>query len=758
MDSEKAIPWEASLFTRLATAIRTLACAPILRSFDGQVSWFDRLAMLSRSAPRTKRVELILVDSLPLGVTRRLLVSGVLKVKRSFCFLLGTWIAASLVLQAAFAPTLVFAQDSQLPIGASRIEITPSEPVVLAGYGHRNAAFEGVDQPLYARAISLGDTNPVIAITVDNCGVPQAIADRVKGDLQAAGLTLAERIVILSTHTHNAPSLPGYAPVLWAERTTPEQDEATNRYTDFLVHQLRVVATEAWQKREAAELAWGLGEVDFGGNRRIMIDGVWSGFGLQSDAPVDHSLPMLVATRTSTGEPLAIWTTYACHCTTLGGVNRVAGDWAGCAALEIESRHSECVALVSIGCGADVGPQPAGSAAITQQHGVAVADEVDRLLEASLTGIVVLPSVSSRRLQLPFERVPGREYWESEVARGGFEATRARRMLARLDRGETLPQTLDYDITTWKFGNALAMVFLPGEVTVDYAVELKTRLDWSRLWIHGWANDVPCYIPSRRVLLEGGYEADFSMVYYDHPSRFALEVEETIEEEVSQLLGDGWLSKPEQPVPDWFKYRLSSAAIKRRLEQVLPGLLELDSTQEFLARLPEPQLITPGFEAWKSGPQRSAWYDFLGLTRDRGFLRQDSRESSLSWSTAPMIVSEGEAWVVFTGGMGWSSQPATEGFELSVFRGDERVSSLMFDIDPDTTRRSSDDQRLTLSYLATWRSDEDSAGIYLLRVQSEELRTGESLSLEVRSLGSGSQRWFAVDDSGDILEVVKLLR
>ena len=42
--------------------------------------------------------------------------------------------------------------------------------------------------------------------------------------------------------------------------------------------------------------------------------------------------------------------------------------------------------------------------------------------------------------------------------------------LAQLDRGETFPAEIDYSVTTWTFGDDLAMVFLPGEVVVDYAL------------------------------------------------------------------------------------------------------------------------------------------------------------------------------------------------------------------------------------------------------------------------------------------------
>src|SRR5207248_5245441 len=104
----------------------------------------------------------------------------------------------------------------------------------------------------------------------------------------------------------------------------------------------------------------------------------------------------------------------------------------------------------------------------------------------------------------------------------------ARVQLARLERGEALRTKIDYDIQTWTVGDALAMVFLPGEVVVDYSLRLKRELDGRRLWINAYANDAPCYIPSERVLKEGGYEGGGAMVYYDVPTRFQPGLEQRI--------------------------------------------------------------------------------------------------------------------------------------------------------------------------------------------------------------------------------------
>ena len=114
--------------------------------------------------------------------------------------------------------------------------------------------------------------------------------------------------------------------------------------------------------------------------------------------------------------------------------------------------------------------------------------------------------------------------------------------LAKLDRGESLETQLPYLIQTWNFGNDLAIIFLPGEVVVDYSLRLKKEFDSSRLWINAYANDVPCYVPSERILKEGGYEGGGAMVYYDRPARLAPGIEALIINAVHDLLPRSFLT------------------------------------------------------------------------------------------------------------------------------------------------------------------------------------------------------------------------
>ena len=49
-----------------------------------------------------------------------------------------------------------------------------------------------------------------------------------------------------------------------------------------------------------------------------------------------------------------------------------------------------------------------------------------------------------------------------------------------------------------------------------------------RMWTAGYSNDVFAYVPSLRVLKEGGYEGGDAMIYYGRPGPFAGNVEDLI--------------------------------------------------------------------------------------------------------------------------------------------------------------------------------------------------------------------------------------
>jgi hypothetical protein len=438
----------------------------------------------------------------------------------------------------ALAPAGAAAEEPTVPVGVAVRDITPAGPIRLVGYGARTTESDGVETRLWVRALAIGGDaeGPAVLLAVDNLGVPARIGDEVAGRLEAkAGLTRA-RFVVCATHTHCGPALSTFPDIIFGGPLPEDQRTRIDRYTRVLTDALEHAALAALADRKPGRLDWASGTVGFAANRRVLRDGRWVGFGVNASGPVDHRLPVL-RVADAEGRTRAVLVGYACHCTTLGpAFNKVCGDWAGYACADIERAHPGATALVVIGCGADANPEPRRDLDDAKRHGAAVAREVGRLLDGPMAPLPGRVAAAYRRIELPFGPMPTREQLAERAKKQGPEGYFARLMGERIDRGEGRPRTLAYPVQTWCFGDALALVFLGGEVVVDYALRLRWEGDATRLWVVAYSNDVPCYIASKRVLAEGGYEADTSMIYYGQPALLAPEAEDRIVEAVHDLL------------------------------------------------------------------------------------------------------------------------------------------------------------------------------------------------------------------------------
>jgi putative membrane-bound dehydrogenase-like protein len=403
--------------------------------------------------------------------------------------------------------------------GVAQIDITPKHPIRLNGFGFRRTESEGVTQRIRAKALALddGSKDPALLITVDLLGIPIDIRDELAQRFEKKAGLKNDHLAITATHTHTAPMLKGANPTLFGVPIPKEHLEHIDSYTAEFLDKLEQVGLEALNDMKPAKLSWGIGKVGFAINRRTR------------GGPTDHDLPVLFV-RDLRGKLRAVYTSYACHCVTLSN-NKISGDWAGFAQEAIQDAFPGAVALMSVGCGADQNPSSGvtgDKVEVATLQGKEVADEVKRLAAGYLRPITGKITAAVETIELPLAPLPTREQWEEKAKRKDAVGHHARVQLEKLDGGEKLRTKIEYPIQSWRFGDSLAMVFLPGEVVVDYSLRLKRELDGLRLWMNAYANDAPCYIPSERVLKEGGYEGGGAMIYYDVPVPFAPGLEEPI--------------------------------------------------------------------------------------------------------------------------------------------------------------------------------------------------------------------------------------
>jgi hypothetical protein len=419
--------------------------------------------------------------------------------------------------------------------GVATVDITPDRALWMAGFAARTQSSQGAAMPLHAKALALksGNQPTAVLVTVDLLGLTARITDRVAALVQRRHRLRRADLLFNASHTHCGPVVDEQLSV--AYDLSPEQWSDIRAYTDQLGDKLAAVIGDALTHLQPAQLAYARDEAPFAANRRVSFVPL---------GPVDRTVHVLRVDGAD-GAPLAVVFGYACHNTTLPPTFvKFHGDYAGVAQARLEERHSRVTALFVTGCGADANPAPRGTVENVDAHGTALADAVDRAMKAA-SPVAASLRTAYGTVDLPFANEASRERWRSQLKIDPIYMQRhAALMKAAIDRDGRLPAAQADPVQAWRFGPAadaatgFTLVALGGEVVVDYAIRLAREYPGRRMWVAGYSNDVFGYVPSLRVLREGGYEGGDAMIYYGRPGPFSDAVEELIVGKARRLIGD----------------------------------------------------------------------------------------------------------------------------------------------------------------------------------------------------------------------------
>jgi neutral ceramidase len=433
-------------------------------------------------------------------------------------------------------------QPSNFKAGLASIVITPEEPMWMAGYAARNKPSEGKVHDLHAKALAVEDEHGtrLVIVTVDLLGIPRAMRDWLGKHVKESYRLEPEALLLNASHTHSGPVLREakysiYGNTLYG--LSQEQIQQNNKYVDKLQEKLLELIGKAIENLVPAKLGYTHARAGFAMNRRLPTE---TGFhnSPNPDGPVDHDVPVL-RIDCQDGKLLAVLFGYACHNTTLS-FYKFCGDYAGFAQEYIEQAHPGTTAMFMAGCGGDQNPYPRGgpnTLDYCMQHGRALANGVEAALAPRARPVIGPIHAALDTAMLDFAPPPSREQLEASAkSENKYQRRHAQVLLEELEKNGKIRTTYPYLVQVVRFGNDLTMVALAGEVVVDYSLRLKSELPGRAVWIAAYSNDVFGYIPSVRVLKEGGYEAGDAMLYTDLPGPFAPSVEEHIVAKVHELV------------------------------------------------------------------------------------------------------------------------------------------------------------------------------------------------------------------------------
>lgn len=421
-----------------------------------------------------------------------------------------------------------------------KVNITPTSPMWMAGYASRNKPSEGVASDLFAKVLVLddGQGERLAIVTLDLIGVPRPLRENLEQTLEKTYGLPPRALLINASHTHCGPELRARR----AETVVaggPESDQSGRvaqalEYSNRLQQQIVTLVGDCLQRLEPVRLGFSQARCGFAMNRRLPADGTFKN-SPYPEGPVDHSVPVL-RVESADGALRGLMFGYACHNTTLG-FYEFCGDYAGFAQAALEEAHPGTIAMFVEGCGGDQNPYPRGTLELAQLHGKTLATAVEAALLPTPQPVTGRLSSALQTVTLEFAPLPERQLLEERTqSKNRYEAAHAQRILKQLDSPEGVNLQYPYLVQVIRFGSCFTMVTLAGEVVVDYSLRLKADHPEERLWVAGYSNDVFGYVPSLRVLREGGYEGGGAMLYTSLPGPFAESVEERIHAGIADLL------------------------------------------------------------------------------------------------------------------------------------------------------------------------------------------------------------------------------
>ena len=439
--------------------------------------------------------------------------------------------------------SLLFASEP-LRVGVAEVDITPPIGFPMAGYYHERLA-EGTIDSLKAKAIVFRDAESQAALVVcDLIGIATDLSRAIRQRAADKTGIPVSNIVVSATHSHTAPD---YMKELYLYLGRENQVPLRAAYIEKLISGPVEAIVKAQAAARPALLEFGSAKeeptVSF--NRRsVMRDGsvkTWIPHDhpdvVRAAGPIDPQIE-LVAIRSEAGEPRGVLSNFALHLDTVGGM-----QWSADYPFFIEQTlrkglGSDVVSIFGTGCCGDINHvNPKSRDRNKADHiGNAIGDsilrELGRLQPLDRANLVV----KSRMVKLPLadatkenvvrsiqilqaaQRKEKVEFLEHVTAYKTLMldhfrhtepyANTAEHITWGLSRslagvGETIP----VEVNVMTLGQAVGIVYLPGEVFVELGLAIKQASPFPVTMVIELSNCVETiYIPNRPAYAGGSYE------------------------------------------------------------------------------------------------------------------------------------------------------------------------------------------------------------------------------------------------------------
>ncbi|BCV22319.1 neutral/alkaline non-lysosomal ceramidase N-terminal domain-containing protein [Moorella sp. Hama-1] len=422
-----------------------------------------------------------------------------------------------------------------LKLGTAKIDISPKNPIPLAGFAHRQGNFENVIHPLHARILFFEQTEAdgtrqnVLIVSADLIWWGSERIPVLKERLQREfGFTFSS-MLFHATHNHSGPQTSGWF--------TPSLGPLDIRYVEALEDRIIDGVRSALQNLESVRMDRGTGYCGFSINRRKVVEGEMT-MAPNPDGPTDPEVTVIRFVR-ETGSTKALLVHYACHATTTGD-NFVSSEFPGIAMDYLEDKiGGTTVAAYLQGYCGDVRPALIRDGAFYRgddqevcRLGQTLGDEVLRVIQSQMEALQTSRIISQTlTVDLPLQNLPTRSELKTKSAEGGIYAEWAEILMKHPER---IHSSVPLEMTWVHLAEGLSLLTANAEMVVSYGLFIKDKFA-RRILPVGYTNGMIGYVPTARQIGEGGYESKDSVLYFGQPAPFDPLVEERICTEIQRL-------------------------------------------------------------------------------------------------------------------------------------------------------------------------------------------------------------------------------
>ncbi len=399
---------------------------------------------------------------------------------------------------------------AELQAGYARTDITPPLTIPYLGFVPRQAYFEGIHDPLYARALALEtDDCAALVIVADAIGFDDRILGEGRHFTSEVRSRVADRtgvpaaqVMLACTHAHSTPETIHFRRLL--------DHPGAACWLDTLLDQLASAAAMAWRARRPRELRVGSIEVSgLSHPRRAPLRARALGISeaqAVADYPLDRRARVLLLTDAERDSHIVV-AHYACHPVTVQVQPLVSADFPGVALQLVTEAIPGCEgALFLQGCDGDVNPpQVTTRFADVMRYGLmlggAVLEAVGALLDRDLPPSEPVLRVTRELLHLPSREVPSPEELGEEPSDPGERRMwEEQRVRVSWGRGP-----VPVEVQALRLGEA-AIVGVGGEPFMALNLALQEESPAATTLVVGYANGYAGYLAPPEAWAEGGYE------------------------------------------------------------------------------------------------------------------------------------------------------------------------------------------------------------------------------------------------------------